>query len=351
VPVNFSTTAPEHIPVTNITGVPTTATVSESVELTGTVVPSNATNQTIVWSVQSAGTTGATITNGNMLNTTDAGTVVITATIANGTAVGTPYTQSFDIAVSKGNQTPPDAPTLAEKTTTTITLDTIANCEYRKDEGTWQPSSVFSGLTPNTTYSFEARKVETATHLPSNPSEKAYFTTDDVQGNIYTITATVNNSIWGSISPNGECTVEEGESITFTITPTAIGEIEDVKVNGISKGAIDTYTFENVQADGTIAVVFKKYVGIEAITNDELRITIYPNPTTGEFRIENGELRMESIEILDVNGRKILYKQVSNLTSHISSLQLDISHLQTGVYFVRIFTEAGEVVKKILHLK
>jgi hypothetical protein len=87
------------VPVTNITSVPATATAGTPLTLTGTVVPGNATNQTIVWSVQNAGTTGATIT-GNTLNTTAAGTVTVRASITNGTAAGTHYTQDFDIEVS-----------------------------------------------------------------------------------------------------------------------------------------------------------------------------------------------------------------------------------------------------------
>jgi len=87
------------IPVTGITGVPTEATIGTPLELTGTVEPEDATNQTIVWSVQSAGTTGATIS-GNMLNTTDIGTVIVMATIANGKAIDTNYTQPFTITVS-----------------------------------------------------------------------------------------------------------------------------------------------------------------------------------------------------------------------------------------------------------
>jgi hypothetical protein len=75
--------APAFVAVTNITGVPTTATAGTALTLTGTVAPPNATNKTIAWSVQNAGTTGATIT-GNTLNTTAAGTVTMTATVKDG---------------------------------------------------------------------------------------------------------------------------------------------------------------------------------------------------------------------------------------------------------------------------
>ena len=93
------TVSAAHVPVTSITGVPTTATAGTSLALTGTVSPSNATNKAITWSVISSGTTGATIS-GNMLNATTAGTVTVRATINDGKAIGSNYTQDFSITVS-----------------------------------------------------------------------------------------------------------------------------------------------------------------------------------------------------------------------------------------------------------
>ena len=87
------------VPVTNITGVPTTATAGVDLALSGTVAPANATNKTIVWSVQNAGTTGATVS-GNTLSTTSAGTVTVKATITNGATESTNYIQEFDITVN-----------------------------------------------------------------------------------------------------------------------------------------------------------------------------------------------------------------------------------------------------------
>ena len=73
----------EFVPVTNIEGVHETVTAGVPLVLKGTVAPSNATNQAIVWSVADAGTTGATI-DGTTLNTTAAGEVTVTATITGG---------------------------------------------------------------------------------------------------------------------------------------------------------------------------------------------------------------------------------------------------------------------------
>ena len=87
------------IPVTDISGGFSSATVGKPLSLTGTVTPSDATYKTITWSVKDAGTTGAKITK-NVLSATGAGAVVLTATIDNGLAMGTPFTKDFKIYVT-----------------------------------------------------------------------------------------------------------------------------------------------------------------------------------------------------------------------------------------------------------
>jgi len=86
--------------VTGITGVPTAATAGTQLTLTGTVAPANATNRNITWSIHNAGGTNATITSGNLLNTTAAGTVTVRATIVNGLTATTNFVQDFNITVT-----------------------------------------------------------------------------------------------------------------------------------------------------------------------------------------------------------------------------------------------------------
>ncbi|MCL1874836.1 MAG: InlB B-repeat-containing protein [Synergistaceae bacterium] len=71
------------VPVTDIIDVPDEAEANKPLILTGTVVPGNATNKDIIWSVKDAGTTGAAIS-GDTLNTVSAGTAVATAAVRNG---------------------------------------------------------------------------------------------------------------------------------------------------------------------------------------------------------------------------------------------------------------------------
>ncbi len=60
---------------------------------------------------------------------------------------------------------------------------------------------------------------------------------------------------YGTVSPISP-TVNYGASPTFTITPPQGISIWDVQVDGVSQGAITSYTFNNVSADHTLFVTF-----------------------------------------------------------------------------------------------
>ena len=427
-------------------------------------------------------------------------TVTVTAVNCDGSV-----TSAATSIVTKAAQTAPAAPTLLTSTSTSITLNTIAGCEYRRDGGAWQASTTFSGLTPNTSYSFTARKTETATHLTSPESAPIQFTTlsiytiaasvtggngtispsgevsvihsanqsftitpnanyhidqvlvdgvnnaEAVANGSYTFenvtanhtivvsfaidTYTINASVTGgngTITPNGNVSVNHGANQTFTITPNTGYHILQVLVDGVNNPAAvasGSYTFTNVTNNHTIVANFEEIIipqppiitttelpnGIEnesysatlevsgdlpitwstesgslpvglilnensgeisgipeieglynfvvkatnnagsdtkalfilieelGIENPELcQLRIYPNPTTGEVKIENGELKIESVEIFDIYGKN--YHLITSFPYHL----INISHLSNGIYFLRTETDKGVIMKKII---
>jgi hypothetical protein len=90
---------PLFVPVTGITGVPSSATAGTDLTLAGTVAPADATNKTIVWSVLGIGA-GATIDSGTTLQTETWGRATVRATIVNGATASTNYIQTFKITVN-----------------------------------------------------------------------------------------------------------------------------------------------------------------------------------------------------------------------------------------------------------
>ena len=87
------------IPVTQITGVPTTNLINTMLPLTATVYPNDATYKNIVWTVDASDTTNAIII-GNAFFSSKEGTAQIRATIVNGTNFGTDYFEVFPIDIT-----------------------------------------------------------------------------------------------------------------------------------------------------------------------------------------------------------------------------------------------------------
>jgi hypothetical protein len=118
-----------------------------------------------------------------------------------------------------------------------------------------------------------------------------------------------------------------------------------------------TYYFNVIVADmagNKAAYVYKELtttnVGIASTTLSN-QITVYPNPTTGEFKVQCSMFNVQSIEIFDVFGRKAFEqkaesrKQNENLTVLLS---YDITLFPAGIYFIKITTEQGVVTKKVI---
>ena len=86
------------------------------------------------------------------------------------------------------------------------------------------------------------------------------------------------------------------------------------------------------------------YVGI--VHHEIASIKLHPNPTTGELHVTSDALHVTNVEIFDVYGKK--QSHTSRVTSNENTI--NIAHLSAGLYFVKIRTEAGEVVKKVIKL-
>jgi hypothetical protein len=83
-------------------------------------------------------------------------------------------------------------------------------------------------------------------------------------------------------------------------------------------------------------------------TDNYTTVGVYPNPTSAEFKIESGGLRIERVEILDIYGRNVGVNIPVCPENLGNEIRINISQLSVGVYFVKINTETGEVIKKVL---
>ncbi|MEH0153894.1 T9SS type A sorting domain-containing protein [Limibacter armeniacum] len=79
-------------------------------------------------------------------------------------------------------------------------------------------------------------------------------TFEEIPPQTYNILASVQGL--GSITPNGNVSVVEGDDQEFTFVPDMGYELSDVLVDGASQGVITSYTFTNVTQGHTIVAVF-----------------------------------------------------------------------------------------------
>jgi len=110
---------------------------------------------------------------------------------------------------------------------------------------------------------------------------------------------------------------------------------------------VHTYKIINIAAN-CITDPVETTIQILSVTETEIsKISIYPNPTTGvlnliQEKIESRELKIENVVLYDVFGK------VQKIENWKTESTIDISHLSAGVYFIKISTEAGEIVRKVL---
>jgi len=70
-------------------------------------------------------------------------------------------------------------------------------------------------------------------------------------------------------------------------------------------------------------------------------IAVYPNPSNGEFNIVGAEI--EKIEVLNSQGQTVYVENVN-----AASAQLNLNGLTDGIYFAKISSTKGNVIKKLV---
>lgn len=81
-------------------------------------------------------------------------------------------------------------------------------------------------------------------------------------------------------------------------------------------------------------------VNIE-LENNLSTIRLFPNPTNKKFFVTGSDIT--KIQVLDIRGKILMSKQVTN-----GKISFDITNWTNGIYFVKIFSISGNLVKKLV---
>jgi hypothetical protein len=155
---------------------------------------------------------------------------------------------------------------------------------------------------------------------------------------LYELGLVPNNPEYGNVYGAGN--FAPGIEATVTAIPNAGYELANWTKNGVIVSTGTSYTFITpLESIELIANFEKSILGIETLEMSSIKI--YPNPTKGELRIENVELTIENIILFDVFGKELM-----KINSAQKEIAIDVSHLPTGIYFLRVNGESFKVVKE-----
>ncbi|MGB8193867.1 MAG: T9SS type A sorting domain-containing protein, partial [Chitinophagaceae bacterium] len=118
---------------------------------------------------------------------------------------------------------------------------------------------------------------------------------------------------------------------------------DNLPVNGLNY-----YRLKMLSVDGS--VTYSRIIVIEFGKNTELYLTVHPNPASGKkifIKIEGKVNDVCKIDVLDVNGRKLLTKNIGIVTSSQYITELSTGKLQRGLYMIRLTTGDKIIIRKI----
>jgi len=133
----------------------------------------------------------------------------------------------------------------------------------------------------------------------------------------YAITASAEAG--GSISPSGSVPVNYGASKTFSITPDAGYHVMDVKVDGMSRGTLSTFTFTTITA------------------NHAIQATFATNTPSQDIIIDNGEPSTSSTGTWSISSGLNPYGTNSLFSRNGGTYTWTFTPSQTGTYEVSMW--------------
>lgn len=140
------------------------------------------------------------------------------------------------------------------------------------------------------------------------------------------------------------CTGGTGSAYSLDngLTWTSIDNLQHLQVEFLNSTVGFTGGFNASATVGGIS----KYTGtvLPRQTFETEGFAVYPNPINDTFSIQNGNnITVTGLTISDINGRT-----VKNINVNAIENQINISDLNSGVYFLNITSEKGSATKKII---
>lgn len=83
---------------------------------------------------------------------------------------------------------------------------------------------------------------------------------------------------------------------------------------------------------------------VNTVNRQILDFTLFPNPVLNSLRLETKDLNVKNIFVTDLSGRTLISKAVN----FNSTMELDITTLPSGMYFLKLDTDKGIAASKFI---
>jgi hypothetical protein len=126
---------------------------------------------------------------------------------------------------------------------------------------------------------------------------------------------------------------------------------ENLEYTVVTNGTKQIPALKDFLADRIEAVTlelesFGIYIGIEDVTAED-QIAVYPNPIQNNVTVQLGELRVQEVEVFNLYGQSVFYKQ---LPRKQTSIALNMEEFSNGYFLIKLNTTNGVFTKKVVKL-
>jgi hypothetical protein len=161
---------------------------------------------------------------------------------------------------------------------------------------------------------------------------------------------------WGQDDGVGKMRKVSGESDMWEITLTPLDYYDlDVEDKVFWLGMVFRSPDGNVKGTGTPGEIegglihtnqdffMRNDWNVSMVENTADDISIYPNPTVGLLQVHFGNVEVNSIQIVNLQGQI-----VSNTIGQNGVATFDLTAVKPGMYFVQVVTDSGVITKEII---
>jgi hypothetical protein len=134
----------------------------------------------------------------------------------------------------------------------------------------------------------------------------------------------------------------------YKVTDSLVYFVQDLS------GIIHRLVFTKFAGSSTGKIVFKtelnSFTGVNEIEKTGFNASVYPNPVSKVMNlvINPGKSRLAAVTVLDISGRVVLNRKYELQAEDLSTLQIPVSELPSGIYMVKIQAGGNVIARKVI---